>query len=90
VFNAWQKKAFPELLKAQNSDGSWAAKAGSPEDRGGELSTKTYATCLSALSLQVIYRFLPTYKEEAIRVEPAPLAEAKSVSDLEIELKIEL
>jgi hypothetical protein len=88
VFKVWQKKAFPELIKTQNPDGSWAAKAGSPEDRGGELSTKTYGTCLSALSLQVIYRFLPTYQEQAVKVEAAPAAEVKAADDVEIDLNI--
>jgi hypothetical protein len=85
VFKAWNRKVVPELLKTQNADGSWSGKG--PEDRGGELSTKTYATTLAALSLQVYYRFLPTYQEQATKPVEEKV-EAKAADDIEIDLNI--
>jgi hypothetical protein len=68
-WNNWNNKVMPALIRNQNEDGSWfspglALKGDgvTREDRGQGISTKVYATTLAALSLQVYYRFLPTYQ----------------------------
>jgi hypothetical protein len=86
-FGSWNKKVMPEFLKTQNEDGSWSPPA--PEARNGELSTKTYGTTFAALSLQVYYRFLPSYQETAVAPAAAEAqAEAPKADDIEIDLNI--
>jgi hypothetical protein len=53
------------LVTNQNADGSWTPNGASEGTYG-----PVYATTLSALSLMVYYRFLPTY--QPIEVEEAP------------------
>ncbi|MDY0148975.1 MAG: terpene cyclase/mutase family protein [Kiritimatiellia bacterium] len=76
-WKSWNNKVAPTLIKNQNEDGSWLspglALTGdgvTREYRGrDEINSKVYATTLAALSLQVYYRFLPTYqpiKDEVI------------------------
>ena len=66
---AWNNKVAPTLIRNQNQDGSWLspglALTGdgvTREFRGQEINSKVYATTLAALTLQVYYRFLPTYQ----------------------------
>ena len=90
TFGPWNKKIAPELIKTQADDGSWTPP-GNEGNRGGVLSAKTYATTLAALSLQVYYRFLPSYQEVAVKpvAEEAKAAEAKAKSDdIEIDLNL--
>ncbi len=66
-WTAWNNRFAPEITKNQNEDGSWNAaidqKAGKGEETG---HGPVYATTLAALTLQVYYRFLPTYKPIAV------------------------
>lgn len=69
AWSSWNEKCAPTLIRNQNEDGSWLspglALTGDGverEFRGEEINTKVYATTLAALSLQVYYRFLPTYQ----------------------------
>jgi hypothetical protein len=58
----WNNKLAPTLTKAQNADGSWpapTARDGSAEEKG---YGPVYSTTLAALTLQVYYRQLPTYR----------------------------
>lgn len=59
-WTGWNNKIAPTLVKNQNEDGSW----GVPKTKvpHGEGDSKVYTTTLAALTLQVYYRFLPTYK----------------------------
>ena len=57
-FKAWNIIFAPMYCKSQNADGSWPSPPKSAE--GGQGSV--YTTTMAALTLQVYYRFLPTYK----------------------------
>lgn len=71
-WTSWNNKFAPQFIRNQNPDGSWdsaglALKAGTT---GRENMHPVYATTLAALTLQVYYRFLPTYKpieEQAVQ-----------------------
>ncbi len=68
----WNNRFAPQFIHNQNPDGSWnsaglSLKAGTT---GRENMHPVYATTLAALTLQVYYRFLPTYKpieEQAVQ-----------------------
>lgn len=60
----WNSEFAPQFIRNQNPDGSWtsaglALKSGTT---GRENMHPAYATTLAALTLQVYYRFLPTYQ----------------------------
>jgi len=63
-FKNWNLIFAPMYCKNQNEDGSWSAMKKSNEEGQGSI----YTTTLAALTIQVYYRFLPTYKSSA---EPA-------------------
>ena len=79
-FRDWNKKFAPMLIKHQKADGHWD----SPGE--GELAPYDayYATALNALSLQVYYRYLPTYQD------PDKIARAAGLFDLEEGLDLDL
>lgn len=52
-FRPWNNTYAPMLVKNQEEDGHWEAFK----------NNNVYSTTLCALSLQVYYRYLPTYKE---------------------------
>jgi hypothetical protein len=63
-WTSWNNQFAPQFIRHQNPDGSWtsaglALKAGAT---GRENMHPVYATTLAALTLQVYYRCLPTYK----------------------------
>ncbi len=73
-WDRWNNQFAPQFIRNQNPDGSWssaglARKAGST---GRENMHPVYATTLAALTLQVYYRCLPTYKpiEEQVVERP--------------------
>lgn len=70
-WSAWNNKFAPELVKNQNEDGSWTSAGQNLKgDDGTEVRNgPVYATTLAALTLQVYYRFLPTYKPIAVEQE---------------------
>jgi hypothetical protein len=84
TWNSWNNLFAPELTKNQNEDGSWTSaganlKAGG---HGNEISHgQVYATTLAALTLQVYYRFLPTYKPIIVEEE-----EGKPKDDVAVEI----
>ena len=51
------------------------------EFRGAEVNSKVYATTFAALSLQVYYRFLPTYQPIEDRV-----IDQRSSDDVQIQI----
>ncbi len=64
AWTAWGKRFVLPFISHQNPDGSWTSagmnlKAGS---RARENMHPVYATTMAALTLQVYYRFLPTYQ----------------------------
>ncbi|MBU0678260.1 MAG: terpene cyclase/mutase family protein [Verrucomicrobia bacterium] len=59
TWDAWNRQFAPEIVKNQNPEGYWTK----PDDKGSQVTEeKIYATTLCALTLQVYYRFLPTYQ----------------------------
>jgi squalene cyclase len=88
AWTAWNNKFAPTLIRNQNEDGSWLSPALAikgdgveREFRGEEINSKVYATTLAALSLQVYYRFLPTYQP----IEDAVI-DQKSADDVQIQI----
>ncbi len=86
-WTSWNEKFAPQFIRNQNEDGSWDSAGlvlkGDSVDREwlhADLSSKVYSTTLAALTLQVYYRFLPTYKP----VDEAPAQTAST--DVEIEI----
>jgi hypothetical protein len=87
-WSSWNNKFAPTLIRNQNPDGSWISPGLSltgdgvtREFRGAEINSKVYATTLAALSLQVYYRFLPTYQPIATEA-----IDQKSDSDVQIQI----
>jgi hypothetical protein len=60
----WNNQFAPQFIRNQNPDGSWnsAGLSLKPGATGRENMHPVYATTLAALTLQVYYRFLPTYQ----------------------------
>ncbi len=64
----WNEKFAPMLIKNQKEDGHWDCPPGLvPDPKTGKLGDPGnydpwYTTALCCLSLQVYYRYLPTYK----------------------------
>jgi hypothetical protein len=68
TWSGWNDRFARTFVGNQNEDGSWTAPAGREHAEGGY--GPVYSTTLAALSLQVYYRFLPTYKAEAVQAAP--------------------
>ncbi len=88
AWSSWNNKFAPTLIRNQNEDGSWLspglALTGdgvTREFRGNEMNNKVYATTFAALSLQVYYRFLPTYQPIEDKV-----VDQKSDDDVQIQI----
>ncbi|MBP7830853.1 MAG: terpene cyclase/mutase family protein [Kiritimatiellae bacterium] len=78
----WNGQFSKTLVRHQNEDGSWTSPAGARGGAGSEAHLgPVYSTTLAALSLQVYYRVLPTYKQVA--AEPVTQA-AKNDIGVEI------
>lgn len=82
-WKSWNNKFAPQFIRNQNPDGSWnsAGAAMKKGDHGRENYHPVYATTLAALTLQVYYRFLPTYQPIEDKV-----IDQKSDSDVQIEI----
>lgn len=61
TWNNWNSKFAPVLTKNQNEDGHWDSPVGAGAENEESKQGPVYSTCLAALTLQVYYRFLPTY-----------------------------
>ncbi len=88
AWTSWNNKFAPALIRNQNPDGSWLSPGLALEGdgvarefRGEEINSKVYATTFAALSLQVYYRFLPTYQPVADRE-----TDQKSSGDVQIQI----
>ncbi|MFH0953337.1 MAG: prenyltransferase/squalene oxidase repeat-containing protein [Verrucomicrobiota bacterium] len=79
TWSGWNSKFARLYVKNQNEDGSWtSAGANLQGDNGKEVNLgPVYSTTLAALTLQVYYRFLPTYKP--IAVEPVTQTDTNDV-----------
>ena len=69
TWTEWNPRIATLLVKSQNKDGSWLPKE--IEKRG-----KVYCTTLAALTLQVYYRFLPTFQTDALKAAEPPVVAA--------------
>jgi hypothetical protein len=73
------------LAGHQRPDGSWDPKRGGAITKGEADRPTVYAVTLAALSLQVYYRYLPTYKAEAVKADE-DVPEEEDEGDVEIEV----
>ena len=78
-FKAWNEPFVKMLLQKQKPDGRWQSPAADDVELEDALKGMDpfYATTLNALSLQVYYRYLPTYQD------PGTIAKPKDVFDVE-------
>jgi hypothetical protein len=76
----WNSRFARAYVKNQNDDGSWTSAGQNLSSQSGKEVHlgPVYSTTLAALTLQVYYRFLPTYKP--IAVEPVTHTEADDVA----------
>ncbi len=83
TWTGWNAQFAPQFIRNQNADGSWSsAGLGLKEGTTGrENMHPVYATTLAALTLQVYYRFLPTY--QPIQVEKP---DQTSTDDVQIQI----
>ena len=51
-------------VKAGHASGSW--QPNSMPDMGGPTGGRLYSTCMAAMILEVYYRYMPLYSEQAI------------------------
>ncbi|MFH0880473.1 MAG: hypothetical protein V2A34_12225, partial [Lentisphaerota bacterium] len=60
----WNRQFARAFVENQNTDGSWTSPGAIRENASGQEVNlgPVYSTSLAALTLQVYYRFLPTYK----------------------------
>lgn len=82
-WTGWNNQFAPQFIRNQNPDGSWnspglALKEGTT---GRENMHAVYATTLAALTLQVYYRFLPTY-------QPIETKAIDQTSDSDVQIEI--
>ncbi len=73
VWERWNNQFAPAYVDAQEADGRWVSpssnlEGGFSEHRYGH----AFTTALGALTLQVYYRFLPTFQLEAAPAQPEP------------------
>ncbi|HMP77585.1 MAG TPA: terpene cyclase/mutase family protein [Kiritimatiellia bacterium] len=82
IWTQWNNQFAPELTKNQNPDGSWTSAGQNFVGDGHGRETNyglVYSTTLAALTLQVYYRFLPTYQPIAIETEEETTDEDVSI-----------
>ncbi len=68
TWSNWNRQFAPVLCGMQNDDGSWCPAPESSESGLGPV----YCTALSALMLEIYYRFLPTYQPIEVEQNKAP------------------
>lgn len=83
TWNAWNTRIARTLTRSQNPDGSWTAPGEAAGVKHGKETYlgKVYSTTLAALTLQVYYRFLPTYQPIAVQPE-----DETDTDDIEVEV----
>lgn len=88
TWKKWNKTFSPMIVNNQKSDGHWECGTGmGGKDAKASEYDPYYITCLCCLSLQVYYRYLPTYKmPEAISKATGSVLDAKD-QDLGLEIE---
>jgi hypothetical protein len=74
-WQSWNQDLRRELPASQKEDGHWEF----PGEEHGSGAGFAYSTTLAALSLQVYYRFLPTYKPIAVEKKTEEKSEEVSI-----------
>ncbi len=74
-WQSWNQDLRRELPASQKEDGHWEF----PAEEHGSGAGPAYSTTLAALSLQVYYRFLPTYKPIAVEKKTEEKTEEVSI-----------
>jgi len=82
-WTSWNNQFAPQFIRNQNKDGSWTSAGVTMKKgkSGREDMHPVYATTLAALTLQVYYRFLPTYK-------PIETKQVDQTSDDDVKIEI--
>jgi len=70
VWTNWNNQFAPAYVNSQQDDGHWRSPGNEHQVHG-----PAYTTALGALTLQVYYRFLPTFQIDAVREIPRAVAE---------------
>ena len=83
AWTAWNKQFVLPFIGNQNADGSWTSPAMNLKMRisAREDVHPVYATTFAALTLQVYYRYLPTYK-------PIEVEKIDQMSDDDVDIEI--
>jgi hypothetical protein len=80
----WNTVMRDHLVATQShsgdAEGSWITDQGHGSEMGGRL----YTTCLSIMTLEVYYRYLPIYRRPSV-AEPIPTSEAIAAGELSAE-----
>ncbi|MBN1672030.1 MAG: terpene cyclase/mutase family protein [Kiritimatiellae bacterium] len=76
-WTSWNNKFARVLVDNQNQDGHWDAPLTDGKPGGEDRQGPVYCTTLAALTLQVYYRFLPTYQAKAVEVQEISAETAK-------------
>jgi len=72
LWNAWSGPMKEQLVKRQETEGSLAG-SWSPNTVWGSYGGRVYSTAMSALCLEVYYRYLPLYGGRLARVNAGPI-----------------
>ena len=77
-WDAWNRKMRRRLIDTQCKDGCCATGSWDPQhDHWGSRGGRVMQTSLSALTLEVYYRYLPLYKLDRESASRKPLREAR-------------
>ena len=66
----WNEVLRDHLVDTQVKKGDAAGSWTPTGDRGAAMGGRLYQTCLSVMTLEVYYRYLPLYQSETVRLKP--------------------
>lgn len=67
----WNSALRDQLVKRQAKKGDAAGSWMTDSSHGAEMGGRLYTTCLSIMTLEVYYRYLPLYKRKALNTDPS-------------------
>jgi hypothetical protein len=85
-FRSWNAAFAPMLVQHQDPDGHWDCPGAANEVGAFD---PYFSTTLNALSLQVYYRYLPTYQAPTGIARSVDVLDIDAEEDLDLELEIE-
>jgi hypothetical protein len=74
LWEKWNKQMRDYLVDSQVKEGHAAGSWYMPDDHGSKPAGRLYMTAMACMTLEVYYRHLPLYREEAARSEFTPHA----------------